>query len=183
MALQVSLFTEPELPQFTTLAIESFHRGLGHFLIGPNTPANIDYHENKNLKAFRGDPKLRFVKVVSSETDRIIAAAKWVLFPNGNTEEELDEMFTLPVDDPTYKKEFTPIYERLNEVGREIMGGRPYFFLTLLFTHPDAGRRGAGGLLTRWGTERADEIGCECYVESSLEGRSLYERYGFREVK
>ena len=48
-----------------------------------------------------------------------------------------------------------------------------------MFTHPDYRNRGAAGLLVQWGTEQADKLGIEAYVEGSYLGRSVYERYGF----
>lgn len=48
---------------------------------------------------------------------------------------------------------------------------------------PEHERRGAGGMLVRWGCERADEEGVEVYVEASLVGVPLYERMGFVVVK
>jgi hypothetical protein len=35
----------------------------------------------------------------------------------------------------------------------------------------------------KWGTDKADELGIECYVESSPEGKGLYEKFGFRTVR
>jgi hypothetical protein len=34
-------------------------------------------------------------------------------------------------------------------------------------------------MLVEWGTQRADEMGVKCFVESSLAGRRLYESCGF----
>jgi len=183
MALQVSPFTESELPQFTTLTNLAFQTGLGHLLTGPNTPEGIALNESKTLKAFKNDPHAQFLKVTDASTGQIIAAAKWLLYPHGNSEEELDEMFQMPTVEQGYKKEWEPVYRHLNENRRETVSTRPYFFLSILVTHPEHHRRGAGGMLVKWGTGKADELGIECYLESSIEGRPLYERLGFRVVK
>lgn len=42
-------------------------------------------------------------------------------------------------------------------------------------------RRGAGGLLLKWGTDLADELGIPIYLESSPGGHELYLRYGFED--
>lgn len=55
--------------------------------------------------------------------------------------------------------------------------------LHILCTLPDHHRRGAGGMLVRWGLEQADKTGLRSYLEASEAGRPLYERLGFREVE
>jgi hypothetical protein len=37
-------------------------------------------------------------------------------------------------------------------------------------------------MLVKWGTDQADERGIPCYLESSPEGFSLYNKHGFKEV-
>lgn len=51
--------------------------------------------------------------------------------------------------------------------------------LSLLVTHPNHYRRGAGSMLIRWGTEQADRAGLMCFLEASKAGRPLYKRHGF----
>jgi len=40
-------------------------------------------------------------------------------------------------------------------------------------------RRGVGTLMMKWGLKIADEIDAECIVESTEQGRRLYEHFGF----
>lgn len=51
--------------------------------------------------------------------------------------------------------------------------------LNMCFVHPDHRRRGAASLLVEWGTKKADEMGVEAFIESTDDGKPLYERYGF----
>lgn len=55
----------------------------------------------------------------------------------------------------------------------------PRAVLELCFVHPSHRRRGAGRLLVEWGTKKADELGVEAFVESTPDGRPLYESCGF----
>lgn len=48
----------------------------------------------------------------------------------------------------------------------------------MCFVHPDHRRRGAGHLLVEWGTKKADEMGVEMFVESTEDGKPLYDRHG-----
>jgi predicted N-acetyltransferase YhbS len=104
-----------------------------------------------------------------------------VFIENGHTPNELSEMSQSAIAKVEKGEKYSSILKVLTDVAVETMGTEPYFFLSLLFTHPDHYRRGVGKLLTRWGTERADEKGFECYVESSVEGRPLYVSEGFVE--
>jgi GNAT superfamily N-acetyltransferase len=108
---------------------------------------------------------------------------KKVFISNGHTPEKLSEMSRTAIDNVKDGKKLASIFKTLTDLTTDIMGTRPHYFLSLLFTHPDHYRRGAGKLLTRWGTEKADEVGVECYVESSIEGKSLYTREGFVESR
>ena len=47
------------------------------------------------------------------------------------------------------------------------------------FTHPEYRQRGAASLLVEWGTQRADDLGPEAFVEATNSGAKLYEKYGF----
>ncbi|KAJ0371696.1 hypothetical protein COL26b_009470 [Colletotrichum chrysophilum] len=48
--------------------------------------------------------------------------------------------------------------------------------------HPDFQGKGIGSRLIRWGTEKVDQEGTYCWVQSSMGGVPAYEKYGFREV-
>lgn len=54
--------------------------------------------------------------------------------------------------------------------------------LEFVATHPDYQGKGAGSLMLRWGTERADAEGVEAYLEAAPDAIALYERFGFREA-
>ncbi|KAI6716764.1 GNAT family acetyltransferase [Diplocarpon mali] len=53
--------------------------------------------------------------------------------------------------------------------------------LDLCFTHPSFQKMGAGKLLVGWGTRKADELGVPAWVEGSVFGRGLYQKFGFGE--
>jgi predicted acetyltransferase len=54
--------------------------------------------------------------------------------------------------------------------------------LKLLHTDPQHQRRGAASMLLKWGTDEADRLGIPSYLESSEEGRPLYEKFGYETV-
>lgn len=51
--------------------------------------------------------------------------------------------------------------------------------LEICFVEPSYRRRGAGNLLVQWGTQKADEMGLEAFVESTDDGKPLYAKHGF----
>lgn len=79
------------------------------------------------------------------------------------------------VDDKEYVEWIVTQFEGRR---RERMLG-PCVVLDMCFTHPDYHRRGAGKMLLEWGTKKADELGVKGFVEASIDGRQLYEKYGF----
>ncbi|MCJ1353714.1 MAG: hypothetical protein MMC33_003701 [Icmadophila ericetorum] len=58
-----------------------------------------------------------------------------------------------------------------------------YWVVDALYISPTFQRRGLGTRLLKWGLEQADEEGIPVLVDSSPEGRWIYERAGFRKIK
>jgi hypothetical protein len=73
----------------------------------------------------------------------------------------------------------TELYDIFQERQRKYLANRPYYSLDTLVTLPRHERRGAGGMLVRWGCEKADEAGVQAYLEASPIGAPLYARHGF----
>lgn len=51
--------------------------------------------------------------------------------------------------------------------------------LHICFTHPEYRRRGAGGMMLKWGCDVADLLGLPGWIEASEEGNFLYKMFGF----
>lgn len=66
---------------------------------------------------------------------------------------------------------------------RHTAGEEPsYWFLSTIATAREAQRRGVGSALVRSGVDRADGEGRMAYLNSSAEGKGLYEKFGFQVV-
>ena len=61
----------------------------------------------------------------------------------------------------------------------EVVNGQPYMTLRLLATSPRHHRRGAGTLLLRHALQKADQAGLPVYLATGVNGKALYERFGF----
>lgn len=129
--LKVSPFEENELPEYSQVQLAAFPRGIGVMLTGPPTPSNVAALEAKALKDFKTDPNATFLKAVDTETNRIVACAKWCFNPGGWTDEELDEQFKLKEGRIV---EHDPLYVELGKACKEIMGNKPYGFVNYMFT-------------------------------------------------
>ena len=51
--------------------------------------------------------------------------------------------------------------------------------LEVMATHTDFQKQGLASTVVKWACERADREGLELYLDSSLMGRPLYEKFGF----
>jgi GNAT superfamily N-acetyltransferase len=131
-----------------------------------------------------------YLKCVDTVTNEMVAGARWTHHRPSDpaaelrTPQELDEELTIgePYTE-SHPEVWNAFFSLLYGNKRDIMGPRPYWSLDTLVTHKDHHRRGAGGLLGRWGLDKADEAGLEAYLEASSMGRPLYERWGFEPVK
>jgi GNAT superfamily N-acetyltransferase len=116
----------------------------------------------------------------TAPTQRIIAYAKWVS-PAAPLTTNLP---TWPAgSDTALANHFFGNLVRSHE---RIMGGRKHWYLELVATRPESQRKGAAGMLLRWGLQRADAeggAGVEAYLEASPEGKPVYEHFGFREME
>jgi GNAT superfamily N-acetyltransferase len=133
-----------------------------------------------------------YMKCVDTTTGVVVAGAKWrymgLLNPDGtpaprpleDVKKDLEVLEPYEESDPVL---FKTIFTLFAANKLEIMGTRPYYVLDTLVTLPDHHRRGAGGMLVKWGCEKADELGVEAFLEASLMGQPLYARYGFEPVK
>ncbi|KAF2443203.1 hypothetical protein P171DRAFT_362972 [Karstenula rhodostoma CBS 690.94] len=59
---------------------------------------------------------------------------------------------------------------------------RPHLALNWMAVLPTCRGKGIGSLLMSIGTERADALGVECWMEASGMGKKLYEKHGFRSL-
>jgi GNAT superfamily N-acetyltransferase len=53
----------------------------------------------------------------------------------------------------------------------------------MMFTYPRERRKGYGGMLMKWGMEKAAEMGVEVAVEASDQGYGLYKKHGLRTIQ
>ncbi|KAJ5151714.1 hypothetical protein N7492_010009 [Penicillium capsulatum] len=181
MALELHPVTPNDIPTITTLWYTIFQDPSMQHLF-PNTPAMHEWWTNANATDLREKPYQKYIKVIDPSAHeptnpskpRIVAYAKWDLsmpdergprFPAWHSEQP-------SADNDAF-------FGRLERARRRVMGDRRHYYLDMLGTHPDYRRRGAGAMLVQWGCDRADADGVGAYVDASVDGKGLYEKFGF----
>ncbi|CZR61111.1 uncharacterized protein PAC_11007 [Phialocephala subalpina] len=168
LAGQVAAFSNPRQPFFFVLFPEDEEK---------------EKAVKRTLDWWLCDKTAKYMKVVDEETGAIVSAAKWCIYEEQLTEEQMND--TLHVDwhseaDTNEWGEYLIHWVHSHRLQRT--KGAPCCVLDMMSTHPDHRRRGAGAMLVKWGTEIADSMGVECFVEGTLAGRPLYESCGFKAV-
>jgi hypothetical protein len=162
------------------------------------------WHSNALLKRrFLNDPTISFLKVVDEDNaGDIVAVARWHFYPHGydyETEKHW-ELLPLPAADEadggaeqgvvaTYPPPNLNI-DYFNHIltsrdlfrRRWIPEGKPCWILMNVVTRSSQRRRGAAGMLTRWGQEQAEKTGASAYLEAGVLGRPVYEKFGFQQA-
>ncbi|RFU29815.1 hypothetical protein B7463_g6520, partial [Scytalidium lignicola] len=140
----------------------------------------IEQAAKRALDSWVGNPSSTYMKVVDEETGKIISAAKWTITKEQLTEEQMNKHITVDwCADPEANAYGEHCINWLVQNSMDRTKGKPSIILNILSTHPDHQGRGAGGLIMKWGTELADYLGYEAFIEASGYGRHLYETWGF----
>ncbi|KAI1494064.1 acyl-CoA N-acyltransferase [Biscogniauxia mediterranea] len=128
------------------------------------------------------NPNAHFVLVTdtaSSPPGQVIGFAKWIEPRTASSPPPPPQHPWPQGADTAFADEF---FGTLAKKHTEIMGDRPHWFLELLGVRTEYQKRGAGGILLRWGLQRADEAQVEAFLDSSPAGAALYAKHGFKTV-
>lgn len=150
------------------------------------------------------DPTTNFVKVVDADNGDIVAAARWHFYPQGYDYAAEAHWEMAPETPLIPEGSQTDLDENRHDVypppnfnlglHNHILSSRdsfrpswipqnaPCWILMHLVTRPSQRRRGAAALLIRWGMDRARETGASAYLEAGVQGRPVYEKFGFEQV-
>lgn len=191
----LSIVEESDLPAFQHISNAAFSTGIASKLCPhPITPEKFAQQVEKQRHSLLHDKGVHYLKIIDTditshpETGQLIAGAKWRINLEERSEEEVESSLPKPPEGEMAQERGSGLAERefityLANSRREWMGGRPFFFLHLLITHPAHRRRGAGSMLIDWGLKQADVAGLPTYLEASPMGLPLYERWGFEPRK
>nr|POE47622.1 hypothetical protein CFP56_00953 [Quercus suber] len=127
-----------------------------------------------------------WLKVTDTDTGEMVAGAFWRIREHITPQAAEDPPAPAENAGAEAKKEELTVSGAMAPISKAFMDeyvyGRPHIYLQILATHPDHQRRGAGGLLVKWGCDEADKRGLLCAMMSSEAAWKLYHKHGF-EVK
>ncbi|KAH8690707.1 acyl-CoA N-acyltransferase [Talaromyces proteolyticus] len=167
------------------------------------------FKKNENNESQITPPK-RWValKAIDDETGEIVGESRWVIHYENEAltktvEERVEELHTPPL--PQTRVEVNRAWVRMvaeakrqalkfQEAGssridiresdpNKITALHKRVYLQALLVHPEHQRKGIGRKLLQWGLDEADKLGLITSLESTPEGRRLYEKAGFEVVK
>ena len=188
--LEVSLLKPEEASQYMRVRHETFKNAMNRILYsrGEASQKTLD-RVTSDIQDGIVNKGIIYLKCVDTTCGEMVAGARWHYFKAAEaaterTQEDLIADAQVPEpyaeSDPDMVK---ALYDLFSANRRDVLGTRPYYSLDTLVTLPKHERRGAGGMLVRWGCEKADEAGVEAYLEASLKGVPLYLRHGFERVR
>ncbi|CAH0024433.1 unnamed protein product [Clonostachys rhizophaga] len=178
MALKLRPAALSDVEQLTDVFFSGFKNDAVMALCFPEKPA-VRRFWIEGLKEALSDSDIHLVAVVATELpgEPVIAFANWVS-PNNKPNS------TRPLyPDSGDNKELAAFYFPYLQAQRtKNMAGRNCWYLAALVCHEDYQGKGAGGLLLRYGLNRADEMAADVYLEASPPGVPIYKRFGFKEI-
>jgi GNAT superfamily N-acetyltransferase len=200
-SLKMNLQIHPlEIHDFDTLISQADQYPPGADLTGLPTPlccevttqeqarVRLQFHFDKQKTRYQNDPTVHYMKVIDiADQNSIIGVARWHFYPKGyefETESHW-EVYDLTPDQLLAPREFNiALYNHIittRDAARAswIPKKLPCWILMHMVTHPAHRRKGAAGLIMKWGVEKADSSQVPAYLEAGVMGKPIYERYAF----
>jgi GNAT superfamily N-acetyltransferase len=141
-------------------------------------------------KAGFSDPYAVHLKVIDTDLppdhkyNRIIACAKWLFYTEPLSDEIMAKRALVPPPIESANPEgWNAFFGTMRSASAACAQRAPHAYLGVLVTHPEHQRRGAGGMLLRYGIERAKKEGWEIWLLASTWGVGMYQKAGFEIVR
>jgi GNAT superfamily N-acetyltransferase len=188
MAVQVLPAEDADMHRIFSIAALAFDRNEPFWdLMYPNhwTEEGKRAGGERMLKTKHEDPNTIFLKAVGPETGEIMGMAKWNVYDN--VMPDMSEITDAgdhweSKDDREYATAMVNAF--LKDRNEAVKAGQGNLVsLDILAIDPAYQRRGVGSALVKWGTDKADEMGVDAVVESSVFGKGLYQKNGFVFIK
>ncbi|KAL1617776.1 hypothetical protein SLS56_010840 [Neofusicoccum ribis] len=181
MSLLLSRASAADVRELVDLHYTVIQGPLSDILIGYDTEDGRQAAAGRWAQEMKDDPADLWLKVIDSETGRIVSTAHWKIYPTW-----------VPIKTGPASLDWIPegeeralaeeIIHTFYQFRAQHQHGSPHVLLNRLYTHPDYQRRGCGAMLVRTGCGIADGLFLPAWVESSPVGEHLYRSNGFKEV-
>jgi GNAT superfamily N-acetyltransferase len=169
MTVSVSVITSPsDFSQIAPMVFDGWQQPYNpqrkHFR-PPFASRNeaVTYTRDDAISEFRAqDPKMFMLKAVDTETGDIVGFAQWYVNdkPDPYGERTVASWYAEGSEEKEFAERF--INGLWAFIGKRV--SRPHMDLHSIVVHLDHRKRGIGRLLTRWGLDKADELGIETVV-------------------
>lgn len=194
MPLELHPLEESDVPAYIDVMFAAFATTVMG-LMYPNgfSPAARQHTIDSTFKSWHKHPdqihKLKVIDTDLPEDDpykKIVGISDWKVFPHERSEAELaaadkeSEEDGMPPD--INESMALSFFGAAGKAKKEHLGGRPYVYLHILATHPKHHRRGVGLMHLKYGFDLAEKVELPVWLESSPNGKPLYERNGFEVV-
>ncbi|KAI7475334.1 hypothetical protein KC357_g4988 [Hortaea werneckii] len=138
---------------------------------------------DKMRRTNAADPHTEFILAVDETSNEVLGMSKWNVYaPNtipdfvGISRAVGD--YYQSEEERAYAGAMGKLFVQPRNEAIFASGGN-LVSLDILTIDPKYQRKGIGNALVQWGTRKADELGVEAVVESSVFGKALYEKNGF----
>ncbi|KAH7311273.1 acyl-CoA N-acyltransferase [Stachybotrys elegans] len=128
------------------------------------------------------EPRSFWQKAVDSDTGRVVGAALWYVYqqdPFADDQHDMEVTWFPNDGSRRFAEQFLEIYDK----PRLWAGRRPQVYLFILFVDPEYRCQGIGSRLLKWGIDKADDMAVEMFLDSTSEGKPLYEKHNFHVVQ
>ncbi|CAG8948726.1 hypothetical protein HYFRA_00001847 [Hymenoscyphus fraxineus] len=152
-----------DLVETEYLAYQKPYNAFWEVLKGPN----VEECTQRQWSWHTGTKGSHWLKV--TENENVIGGAEWIVH----------EKAPFETPQPIIKADWWPegpLKSVSNHMLYTFFSGRPS---VMNRPHLHYRRRGVGRLMMEWGCKLADEMGLQCFVESTDDGRELYKSAGF----
>ncbi|KAF5673200.1 puromycin n-acetyltransferase [Fusarium heterosporum] len=171
--------THDDIPEMLNVFFSAFSSSpLNKRCFPPSSP-DVQVFQTSFLQTSIDDKNENFM-LVAEDNSQILGWARWARRGTPPRGKKLDpSMFPASGDQATA----TDFFQKNADATVKHVAGEKHWFLSTIATAKEAQRRGVGSALMRFGVERADEEGWMSYLNSSGEGRGLYEKFGFKVIE
>ncbi|CZS93237.1 uncharacterized protein RAG0_03610 [Rhynchosporium agropyri] len=186
---KISLLTPGDISDASTIFFASFNSAKAQTFFPPTASGKQWFADS--ITAALNDPSKGIIHVVVTDESeladgeigggrrKVVAHSKWVKHAGGKPP-KWDQMWRKEpaegVSAEMLEREFFAPMERQQE---RYLGERPHYYLETIATLPEYRKKGLASMLLHWGTDQADQLGWECYLNADEAAILLYQKHGF----
>ncbi|KAM0195545.1 hypothetical protein ACHAPA_002987 [Fusarium lateritium] len=170
--------THDDIPRMVDVFFSAFSSSLFNQRCFPPSSPDVQAFQVSFLQSNIDNKNDNFM-LVAEDDGQILGWARWARRENPSPGKKVDASTFPASGDQATAVDF---FQKNADATAKYVAGEEHWFLSTIATAKEAQRRGVGSALMRFGVERADEEGWMSYLNSSGEGRELYEKFGFKVV-